>query len=155
MKNPNVSSLAGTLLACAVAVPLAYSGLVHANNPFAFASGIAAYGLLPSWAITALAFFAPYLFLAVAGSLVFEKTRYPAAIFAMLLYAIFLSFQVTAIISDKNIDCGCFGSGGHVVSAKTAAIPATAFVLSCVLYAVETYATRKVKENGDRALGAA
>ena len=94
-----------------------YAAVPKIDTPLAFATSIAHYGLVPDFAVNAMALILPWLeLLAGVGLLVGFRTRTSAAICGVLL-AMFTTAVAWAVIMNLNIDCGCFGdAGGETVS---------------------------------------
>lgn len=129
-------TLHGMVIA-SVAIPLFYSGVLHAIHPFYFASQIAAYGIVPEVVATLTAFWSPYLLMLVSVLLVYSKTRRAALSVAVALFSIFAGFQLFALLQGKSIDCGCFGATPHVVSFQTISLPIVCLTISVVMLIYE------------------
>lgn len=89
-----------------------YAAIPKITEPLAFATSIANYGLVPSFAVNAMALVLPWLELICAiGLMVGWRTRMNAAFCAGML-AVFTIAVSYAVVLGLKIDCGCFGSSG-------------------------------------------
>ncbi|MBI2794448.1 MAG: DoxX family membrane protein [Ignavibacteria bacterium] len=87
------------------------------TEPLAFATSIYHYGLVPVWAINAIALILPWLELLAGSALLLGyKTKLAAALCGLMLL-IFTLAVAWAVANGLHIDCGCFGeAGGEEVS---------------------------------------
>ncbi|MBU3741361.1 MAG: DoxX family membrane protein [Candidatus Kapabacteria bacterium] len=89
-----------------------YAAIPKITEPLAFASAIANYGLVPSFAVHAMALVLPWLELICAlGLMIGWRIRMNAAFCAGML-AMFTIAVAYAVVLGLKIDCGCFGSSG-------------------------------------------
>ncbi len=84
-------------------------------NPAAFASAVAAYDLLPLWAVNPASVLLAWLELVVGLLLLAGVWVRPAAAWAALLLVMFMGLLVYAGLTGAGYDCGCFPGqeGGH------------------------------------------
>jgi putative oxidoreductase len=94
-----------------------YAAVPKIVEPLAFATSIAAYGLVPSVLVNGMALTLPWLELLCAiGLMVGWRVRLNAISCSAML-AMFTAAVAYAVIAGLKIDCGCFGSsGGEEVS---------------------------------------
>lgn len=81
-------------------------------EPLAFATSIAHYGILPTWAVNASALVLPWLEIITGTLLVIGYKVRLNAIFTGAMLVIFTSAVAYAVVLGLKIDCGCFGSSG-------------------------------------------
>lgn len=94
-----------------------YAAVPKIVEPLAFASSIAAYGLVPSFLVNAMALTLPWLELLCAIGLMVGWRIRLNAIFCAAMLAMFTGAVAYAVVLGLKIDCGCFGSaGGEEVS---------------------------------------
>jgi uncharacterized membrane protein YphA (DoxX/SURF4 family) len=91
---------------CAVSVLFIYAGAVKLGDPRAFARTISGYGLLPEELLVPVAIGLPAVELIAGVGLLFNLKRSLSAVFGLVF--IFLAVLGYAIVSDLNVDCGCF-----------------------------------------------
>lgn len=91
---------------------LLYAAYTKLREPWeVFAMSIAAYGLLPEWAVWMAARSLPWLELAL-GVLIITGCGLPHASLAVSgLLSIFFAVMLYSFAKGMAIDCGCFGSG--------------------------------------------
>jgi uncharacterized membrane protein YphA (DoxX/SURF4 family) len=86
-------------------------------EPLAFATSIAHYGILPSWAVNASALVLAWLEIICGILLVIGHRVRLNALLTGLMLLVFTSAVAYAVVLGLKIDCGCFGSqGGDEVS---------------------------------------
>jgi hypothetical protein len=98
---------------------LVYSGLLHAWQPFYFAHGVAAYGVLPEPLIALVVFAVPYLQIMIGACLISDHHRRAAGYLAVSLFVCFAALQGKVLFNGDAISCGCFGYFSEPVSWKT------------------------------------
>jgi len=110
-----------------------YAAVPKIVEPLAFATSISHYGLMPLWAVNAMALVLPWLeLLAGVGLLLGYRTKTSAFVSGILLIA-FTAAVAWAVMNGLHIDCGCFGeSGGEEVSWLKVG-KNTLMLLGCVL----------------------
>ncbi|SAK71861.1 methylamine utilization protein MauE [Caballeronia hypogeia] len=87
------------------------------REPARFRASLAAFALLPSFAVMPLSLVFPALETAGAIGLLFADTRVPAAIALIALFALFgVALAINVLRGHTDIDCGC---SGFVTSART------------------------------------
>ena len=84
-------------------------------DPAAFASAVAAYDLLPLWAVNPASVLLAWLELVVGLLLLAGVWVRPAAAWAVLMLLLFMAVSVYAGLTGAGYDCGCFPGqeGGH------------------------------------------
>ncbi len=130
-----------------VGAALLYSGLNHLVNPFQFAAMMAAYELLPLPSLQ-------YLSIALAGVMVslgvalLSDTCADAAIrMALLAFVVFTSAQLFAVVSGKEISCGCFGYSNQPISLTSISIPVVLGVFSFASLVMRSRSSNAFKPN--------
>jgi len=96
------------------------AGLLKVPDPAGAVRAVRAYQLLPEPMVAPVAFGLPVVEIAVGLALlagVFVRT---AAVAAAVLLMVFLLGVGSAWARGLQIDCGCFGNGGHVAAGETA-----------------------------------
>jgi uncharacterized membrane protein YphA (DoxX/SURF4 family) len=76
-----------------------------------FAGNLAAFQLLPDWALEPIARILPWSELALGVALISGIWQRWFALIASLLLTLFFSVMVRSYALGLQIDCGCFGSG--------------------------------------------
>ncbi len=110
MKPP---SLAEPVLRWGLAALFLWAGISKLVRPDLFAAAINNYRLLPYTASVALAYYLPWLELAVGSGLFLKRFRSGAALLAIFLLTLFSLALFSALIRGLNINCGCFGNLGE------------------------------------------
>jgi uncharacterized membrane protein len=101
----SVLSLALTALWCA-------SGVHKLRDPRRFADAVAAYTMVPPWAVALVAGALPLIEIAVAIGLVVPVTREAAALLSTLLLGLYgLAIAINLRRGRRELDCGCLGFG--------------------------------------------
>lgn len=91
---------------------LFYAAVVKLQAPWEeFAMSIAAYGLLPEWAVHAAARVLPWLELVLGVLLLSGYALRAASLATTGLLGVFFGVMLFAFTSGLTIDCGCFGPG--------------------------------------------
>ena len=89
-----------------------YAAWIKLREPWMlFAISIDAYGVLPEWAVTAIARTLPWFELAIGLLLIAGRFLRVSTVATTALLAVFFSLMVRAYIKHQTIDCGCFGPG--------------------------------------------
>ncbi len=83
-----------------------------------FAMAVDAYGLLPTWAVTAVARVLPWAELVIGVLLIAGVFLRTASIAATALLLGFFALMVRAYAAGLQIECGCFGPG-DAISVRT------------------------------------
>ncbi len=99
-----------------------------------FAMAIDAYGVLPQWAVLAVARTLPWLELLIGVLLMAGLWRRVSATISSVLLLVFFAFMLRSYFKGMEIDCGCFGLG-ETISAKTLARDAALVLCSLALTA--------------------
>lgn len=95
-----------------------YAAIPKILRPDEFADGINNYRILPYFLVNLLAIGLPYVEL-LFGIFLFLGKRVKAASFGTtLLMIVFIIAVLSAWIRGIDITCGCFGSGGEIISYK-------------------------------------
>ena len=107
------------ILRVALAAVFIYAAWSKLRQPWLlFAMAIDAYGLLPQWAVMALARALPWLELALGILLLTGFWLRYTAIAASALLAVFFAVMLRSYAKGLQIDCACFGLG-EAISLKT------------------------------------
>ncbi len=107
-----------TVLACRwlLGAVFVYSGVVKWQNPTAFADSVATFQMLPPVAVSLIAICLPSLEL-VAGLLLVGGFRVrPAALTVLAMLCGFILVIVQGLARGLEMNCGCFGETGSVLS---------------------------------------
>jgi len=95
-----------------------YAGLGKTADVTAFARDIANYKVLPySWNYLVAATL-PYIEFLAGLLLVANRRVRPAALVTGGLTVVFMLFLASVVARGLDIDCGCFGTGGHTSAAQ-------------------------------------
>ncbi|MGH7939259.1 MAG: MauE/DoxX family redox-associated membrane protein [Chthoniobacterales bacterium] len=98
------------VLAILVGAVFLYAGIAKVSAPVQFASDISNYQILP-WSLgVRLAFYLPWLEIAVGLALIFQRLFAGAIAVAIALMLVFLGATIWARLQGINISCGCFGT---------------------------------------------
>jgi len=110
-----------------------YAAWLKLREPWMlFAMSVDAYGLLPSWAVIALARSLPWAELLLGLVLLSGKwIRITSAAAAALLLG-FLTAMAFSYVKGMRIECGCFGSG-DIISPRTLARDGSLLAAALVL----------------------
>jgi hypothetical protein len=128
----------------AMALIFAESARHALRNPVAHASIVAAYRLLPAWAVTPTAWGLPVLAAVAATLLIPPATAQAGALLGtglMLLFA--LAIGINLHKGRVHIDCGC---GGSTVQRISAGLVARNMVLAAILATTAALPTRAPAE---------
>jgi uncharacterized membrane protein YphA (DoxX/SURF4 family) len=110
-----------------------------------FAMAIDAYGLLPQWAVLALARTLPWCELALGILLLTGFWLRQAALAASLLLVVFFGVMLRSYAKGLEINCACFGLG-EAISAITLLRDGVLVLASAVLAALAFRQGRAVKQ---------
>jgi len=94
----------------ALAGLLILAGTLKLPDPLGFADGLAAFHLLPAWAITPLAAGIPIFEILAGGGLISRRFRTAGALASCGLTAAFVVFYGWAFLSGRDVTCSCFGN---------------------------------------------
>jgi hypothetical protein len=100
------------LMVCiaAVAIVVLIGAAAKLREPAKFAASLAAYRLLPSVAVTPMAYAVPVLEALGATGLLFPATRIVSAALLITLFAAFGgALAINILRGNTDIDCGCAG----------------------------------------------
>ncbi|MEI6492214.1 MAG: MauE/DoxX family redox-associated membrane protein [Verrucomicrobiota bacterium] len=86
------------------------AGLLKLRDPLAFADGIAAFHVFPSWAINALAMSVPYFEIFTGIGILLGRTRSAGALAACGLSVVFVVLFASALVRGIDVTCSCFGT---------------------------------------------
>ena len=107
------------VLRLALAGVFVYAAYTKLRQPWLlFAMSIDSYGLLPQWAVLAVARTLPWLELLLGLLLASGFGLRWVALATSLQLGVFLSVMLRAWFKGQGIDCGCFGAG-EALSWKT------------------------------------
>jgi hypothetical protein len=115
-----------------VGLLLAASAYRHLDNPYFFLATIYSYQIVGERTGHYLASILPVVQLVITIALVFDnRARSTAFLLAMILFATFLGAQISALVRDLKISCGCFGSADDTpIGAKSLAVAVMGLVFS-------------------------
>jgi uncharacterized membrane protein YphA (DoxX/SURF4 family) len=105
MSQMKAISLVARLL---IGVTFLYAGIVHIADPSGFAQAIAAYRILPAWAINPLAVSMPWVEALTGLSLVGGRKTSGASLLASLMLTVFAAALTASLMRGLDISCGCF-----------------------------------------------
>ena len=142
--------LAGLILA----VLWLRSGLAHITNPYFFLSSVYKYEILGQVFGVVAAIMLPALQLTLAAALMTRRFVGGALFLSVALLAIFAAAQVSALVRDLRIGCGCFGAAENR-PLGTESLATASLLLSCALSALACWFAAKGRrivgsELGDR-----
>lgn len=100
--------IAISLLLAAVFI---YAALDKFRDPLQFADSVAAFGILPTVAITPFALSLPSFEILCGLLMLTSFTRRVAALALTLVTAMFFTALASALLRGLTLDCGCFGTG--------------------------------------------
>ncbi len=124
------------VLRLALGAVFVYAAWLKLRAPWQlFAMSVDAYGLLPHWAVVAVARTLPWVELLIGSLLIagrFLRVATPAASFLLLFFFVAM---VRSYASGLSIDCGCFG-GGDPISLRTLARDGSLLLGSLLLTAI-------------------
>ena len=134
-----------SILRVVLATIFVYAGALKINDAVAFAGNIAAYKLLPYFAVYLAAAILPWLEICCGLLLIIGWRVRAAAGMVVLLNIVFIIALAAAMVRGLDIDCGCFKQAG----AKTPAWQALLrdVVLLAMAMTVLRSADRKLKED--------
>ncbi len=101
----------------ALAVILAWAGLLKVLDPAAFAQNILNFRLVSIPVAAALALYLPWLELILAAALLIPRLRTGATLLAALLFTLFTALWIVTGLRGIDVACGCFGGTGTHTSA--------------------------------------
>ncbi len=111
-----------------------YAAIPKIIRPDEFADGINNYRILPYFLVNLLAIGLPYVEL-LFGIFLFIGIRIKAASFGTtLLMVVFILAVLSAWIRGIDITCGCFGSGGEIISLKEIGRDIIFFLMSIITF---------------------
>ena len=84
------------------------SALGKIADPAVFADSIAAYRLLPIYAVNVFAMILPWVELLTGFSLIYKMSFRSGALLATIMNAVFIVAVISAMSRGLDIDCGCF-----------------------------------------------
>ena len=124
-------TLAATSMAWVpVSLPLIVAGVIHIENPYGFLADVLAYQLLGKSPAMALAIVLPYLQLALGVAVAIGVLRHQALILSAVLFLTFAGAQLSVLVRELPVGCGCFGFSTHVVSWQTLVVPVVLSIAS-------------------------
>jgi hypothetical protein len=113
-----------------------YAAWTKLRDPWAvFAMQVDAYGILPQWAVVAVARVLPWAELALGLVLISGFWLRISSALSSALLGFFIALLAQAYLKGLRIDCGCFGSG-DTLSARTLARDGTLLAASLVMMAL-------------------
>jgi putative oxidoreductase len=115
----SVSRYLGLALRIAMGGVFLYAAWTKLREPWLlFAMTIDAYGILPRWAVLAVARTLPWAELALGLLLLSGKWLRVSASAASAILLCFFAILLRSYLKGMQIDCGCFGAG-DVISPRT------------------------------------
>jgi hypothetical protein len=112
MSGTSIDPVPALILTLALAALWIASGVHKLRDPGGFAGAVAAYALLPQWAIGGVARALPLIEIAVGTGLLFRVSREGAALTSALLLTLYaLAIAINLRRGRRELDCGCFGFG--------------------------------------------
>ena len=104
----------GLVLRLALAALFLYAGAVKVADPVAFAETVRGYRLLPEGvAVSATAFYLPWLEIACGLALLIPRYHRAAAGLVSVLMAVFMVALLSAWWRGLDIRCGCFSTASE------------------------------------------
>src|SRR5512138_3619277 len=98
-------------LRLALGVVFLYAARTKLSEPWAlFAMNVDGYGVLPHWAVVAVARTLPWVEAAIGAVLVWGRWLPQTATAAFLLLLGFFVLMARSYAAGMQIDCGCFGA---------------------------------------------
>ncbi len=110
---PSRLSFVGRLVVAGVFI---WAGAQKARNPQFFALDLEAYRLLPAVVILPIAYYLPWLEIAVGLSLLVPALRRAALGLSIVLLLVFILMLSIAWMRGLSINCGCFGACGSAAT---------------------------------------
>ena len=100
------------ILRSVLAAVFLYAAYTKLREPWTiFAVSIDSYGMLPEWAVIAMARTLPWVEFALGLALLSGLWLRHSSMAAAALLGIFLAAMIAAYAKGLEIDCGCFGPG--------------------------------------------
>ena len=100
------------VLRMALGAVFVYAAWTKIREPWQiFAMAIAAYDVLPEWAVTGVARGLPWLEMLIGLLLIAGRWRRVSAAAASVLLLVFFGLMIRAYVKGMEINCGCFGLG--------------------------------------------
>ncbi len=141
------------LLLWGVAAVLAWAGLVKVADPDQFIRDLHGYRLFPHALVLVLAYWVPWLELAAAAGLAWDRFRRGGLVCAMALFLSFLIVLYTAVVRGIDVSCGCFGRASAGVDSHAAFFRALGlWLLTYGLFLVELRTGRDGGATGEPGL---
>jgi uncharacterized membrane protein YphA (DoxX/SURF4 family) len=107
--------IVGLALRLILGVVFVYAAWMKLRAPWhLFAMAVDGYGLLPQWAVIAVARTLPWAELAIGLFLIAGKFPRLFSAGACLLLAGFFALMVRSYLAGAEIECGCFGPGDAI-----------------------------------------
>jgi uncharacterized membrane protein YphA (DoxX/SURF4 family) len=125
------------------------AGTLKLRDPLAFADGMAAFQIFPSWAINVLAVGVPYFEIFTGTGILCGRTRSAAALAACGLSVCFVVLYASALARGLDVKCACFGKW-EILQASTR----VGFVRALVLLGLSVWVYAKALLSHRRNRGA-
>lgn len=103
-----------------VAAVFGWSGYAKLAGPEIFRADLAAYQLVPLWAITPLSWFFPVAEISLALAMLIPATRAEASWGLIALTLVFsAAVSINLLRGRRELDCGCFGGLSQPIGPQT------------------------------------
>ena len=96
-----------------------YAGAIKLPDPAQSVAAVRAYEALPAGLVAPVGQLLPVLEVVVGALLVLGLLTRTTALVSALLLAVFIAGIISVWVRGINIDCGCFGGGGHDPDARS------------------------------------
>jgi putative oxidoreductase len=104
LNNPILSLIARLI----IGVVFIYAAIGKIADPHLFAKEISNYGIVMDWSLNLMALILPWIELIIGIFLILGLRLKASAAMAGFLYLIFIAAISMAMLSGKDINCGCF-----------------------------------------------
>jgi putative oxidoreductase len=98
------------------------SATIHMNNPYRFLDSVSSYRIVGGTNAEIVALALPSFQLMAGSALIANVLRKGAIVLVTSMYAMFVVAQASALTRGLEINCGCFGDVGGLVSLKSVAL---------------------------------
>lgn len=130
-------------LALASAAILLGTGLLHQLNPYRLLGSVISYDILPPDAAIVAAMLLPAIQIVVGIALLFRFFVAAAESLAIVLFSTFVGVQVSVVVRQMDINCGCYGTVSEVpVGAESITLAAVLLLVSVLSAFVRRWVER-------------